>query len=71
MALDTAAKRLSIIGFGVPSYVFMPDGAVDDGDRLDVLGLYQGFAAGDPPDVGPGARRGGGFLRALGRLMNR
>lgn len=24
-----------------------------------------------PPDVGPGARRGGGFLRAIGRLMNR
>ena len=46
MAVDTAARRFSMLNFGrTPVYpLFIPDGSVDDGDRLHLLNLYSGIA---------------------------
>ena len=46
MAINTAARRYSILNFGrTPVFpLFIPDGSVDDGDRLHLLNLYSGIA---------------------------
>lgn len=50
MAIDSAAKRFSILDFDIPSQPGMgpPDGATSEGDRLAMLWLYSGIAAGAP-----------------------
>lgn len=59
MAIDTAAKRLSMLDFcgtvmspGIP----IPDGTFDAGDRAHMLLLYAGFAGAAPEE-----RRNQGF----------
>lgn len=46
MALDTAAKRFSLMGFGVPipQMVIVPDATVAASDRADLVMLYSGLA---------------------------
>ena len=48
MAVDTAAKRFSMMGFGgpVPQMVLVPDGTVGASGRADLLYLYSGIALG-------------------------
>ena len=51
MAVDTAAKRFSMMDFGdgaINGLVFEPDGSVDLDDRQHLLGLYGGIALGAP-----------------------
>lgn len=50
MAVDTAAKRFSLLDFGRPGYpmVLVPDGTVDRGD---MLGLYAGLSLANPATV--------------------
>jgi len=44
MAVDTKAKRMSMLGFGSPwSEFFEADGAVDADDRATMLHLYGGI----------------------------
>lgn len=45
MAVDTAGKRFSMIGFGgpVPQMVVIPDGTIGAPDRADLLYLYSGI----------------------------
>ena len=46
MAVDTKKKRLSMIGFGdgvILHTLPEPDGTIDPGDRLHLLGLFSGF----------------------------
>jgi hypothetical protein len=70
MAIDTAAKRSSLIGFGVPSYVTMPASGVSDADRADLLGLYAGVALAGLPELPEAAARGGMVVN-VGALMTR
>lgn len=52
MAVDTAAKRFSMLNFGSGVHIhltFQADGQVDADDRLQLLDLYNGFAAVGPP----------------------
>lgn len=53
MALDTADKRASSFGVGLPFLrVFpAPDGALSQGDRQHTALSYRGIAAGLPGDV--------------------
>lgn len=46
MAVDSAAKRFSMLDFGRPGYpmVLVPDGTVGETDRADLLGLYAGLS---------------------------
>lgn len=46
MAIDTASKRFSMMNFGTQpiSPLFIPDGSVDEGDRLHLLTLYSGIS---------------------------
>jgi len=46
MAIDTAAKRFSMLNFGTQPIIplFIPDGSVDEGDRLHLLTLYSGIS---------------------------
>lgn len=47
MALDTAAKRFSMMGFNNPIYkIVIPDGSIDQGDRQTYLDLYSGISIG-------------------------
>lgn len=48
MAIDTAAKRYSMIGFGSPTprLLPIPDGALSAADRAMLLYLYQGLSLG-------------------------
>ncbi len=48
MAVDTANKRYSLIGFGapIPRLLPIPDGAVGGSDRAMLLFLYHGYALG-------------------------
>ncbi len=48
MAVDSKEKRLSFLNFGLPWWTTLPeaDGAIDADDRLHLLGLYSGVAAG-------------------------
>lgn len=50
MAVDTASKRFSLIGFAQPHYpmVLIPDGTVAAGDRADMLALYSGITLSNP-----------------------
>lgn len=51
MAVDTKAKRFSMLNFGGESLVLIdPDGTVGVPDRLHFLNLYSGIAA-DAPSV--------------------
>ena len=52
MAVDTAAKRFSMLNFGTGVHVhltFQSDGTVDADDRMQLLDLYNGFVAVGPP----------------------
>ena len=47
MAVDTAAKRFSMLNFGDGTTIhllFQSDGVVDADDRIHLLDLYNGFA---------------------------
>ena len=47
MAVDTAQKRASSLGFGVPFILnLMPDGSIDQGDRQTSANSYRGILAG-------------------------
>lgn len=48
MAVDTAAKRMSLVGYGMPFRLALPapDGTLDQGDRQHLAGLYCGILAG-------------------------
>ena len=48
MAIDTAAKRYSMIGFGspVPRLLPIPDGTIGNADRAMLLYLYHGISLG-------------------------
>ena len=70
MAVDTAAKRFSLVGFGVPSYAFVPGGTVGDGDRYDLVGLYYGLALAGLPETPDSAARGG-MVANVGALLTR
>lgn len=45
MAIDTRAKRASVMGMGSPIPVMLPfpDGTIDQGDRQHFLELYSGI----------------------------
>ena len=46
MALDTAAKRASSLGFQLPFVKpVIPDGALDQGDRQTIANAYAGILA--------------------------
>lgn len=47
MAVDTANKRYSVIGLGipVPSLLPVPDGSITDEDKLHLIYLYSGISA--------------------------
>jgi hypothetical protein len=70
MAIDTAAKRSSLIGFGAPSYAMVPAVGVSDADRADLLGLYAGLALAGLPELPDTAARGGMVVN-VGALMTR
>jgi hypothetical protein len=48
MAVDTAAKRASLVGYGLPFRLALPfaDAAIGLGDRQHLVGLYSGIDAG-------------------------
>lgn len=57
MAVDTAAKRFSMLNFGTGVHVhltFQSDGVIDADDRHHLLDLYSGFAAISLPAESPG-----------------
>lgn len=47
MAVDTAAKRMSLVGYGMPFRLALPapDGTIGQGDRQHLAGLYSGILA--------------------------
>lgn len=47
MAVDTAAKRLSMLGFGDDAFGVTPTGTVDAAARASFVDLYQGIALGE------------------------
>ena len=51
MAVDTAAKRFSMMNMGTVqmSPLFPPSGSVLDGDRSHLLNLYSGITLDGPP----------------------
>ncbi len=55
MAVDTAEKRYSAINFGLPWFRTLPevDGGIEADDRLHLMGLYSGIAAGSGAVAGP------------------
>lgn len=53
MAVDTAAKRGSLMRWGRPYlYKLIPDGTIDQGDR-QTLALYYGGILSDEPVIPP------------------
>lgn len=47
MAIDTASRRYSMIGFGAPGVELVtpvPDGSITAPDRAHLLGLYPGIS---------------------------
>ncbi len=48
MAVDTVAKRKSMLSFGSGDLLLHPDGTIDVGDRLTLLTLYGGIEAEEP-----------------------
>lgn len=58
MAVDTAQKRFSMMGFGDPTnQLIVPTGAITDGDRSTLMDLYSGIALGPPPLGDPSSVR--------------
>ena len=53
MAIDTRAKRFSMLNFGLPPTLalFEADGTVDADDRAHMLNLYAGIALDAPVAV--------------------
>ena len=53
MAVDTRQKRHSLIGYGLAYRLTLPvsDGALGQGDRQHLVGLYSGILATSPPTV--------------------
>jgi len=53
MAVDTAAKRFSIMNLGTqPIFpLFIPDSSIDNGDRYHLLTLYSGIELDFPVEV--------------------
>ena len=53
MAIDTAAKRFSMMGFGAkfPMSVLVPSGSVSVADRADLIWCYAGIALGEAVEV--------------------
>lgn len=51
MPADTKTKRLSLIGYGMPFRLTLPepDAEIDQADRQHLLGLYGGLLAAEPP----------------------
>lgn len=49
MAIDTAAKRASVMHIALPAWSVLPipDASVGDGDKLHLLRLYAGIALGE------------------------
>lgn len=65
MAVDTKAKRFSMLSFGRRGHVLpAADGSFGQGDRLNLLGLYSGGtpAPTPTPSAGQTVAYGGGFL---------
>lgn len=56
MAIDSVAKRFSIMDMDNNHAVIVPDGTIDGGDRQHLLMLYSGIAA----DAGGGGGGGAG-----------
>lgn len=56
MAIDSASKRASALGFGfIAITLVIPDGTLDQGDRQTIADQYSGILASAPslaPDVG-------------------
>ena len=50
MAIDSKAKRFSMMGLGSPSSRTLPppDGSINAADRAHFLGLYSGIALSNP-----------------------
>lgn len=67
MALDTAAKRFSMLGVcdSISASLPMPDGTLDAGDRAQFLSLYRGDDAEAP--IGPPATGRIGWRRMFVR----
>lgn len=54
MAVDTAAKRFSMMAFGRgPGNIPIPDGTIAAADRAHLLRLYGGIALAGAPVSGP------------------
>lgn len=64
MAIDTAAKRASILNLSTGDLLPAPSGTVTAGERLTFLDLYSGIAA-DPPPVVAAARFRGGMRMGM------
>ena len=56
MAIDSNAKKASLLNFGTPFYVIGPllDGSLDTGEQLHLLHLYSGLAPEEPQTGGGG-----------------
>lgn len=55
MAIDTAAKQMSMLNFGDGTNIYVlpiPDGAYDSADRQHLLDLYSGIAFGGAAPAG-------------------
>lgn len=73
MAIDTAAKRASIMNFSLGDRLTVPSGTVTAGERLTFLDLYSGIAADPPPTPSSIKFRGGmrmGMWLGLGGLAS-
>jgi hypothetical protein len=46
MAVDSEAKRASVLGFGLPKVFVVPDGTIGQDDRQTIAGLYGGILSG-------------------------
>ena len=61
MAIDTAAKRFSIMNFGFTPHLLVlmpPDGTIGQGDKQHFLDLYSGITfAGAAPEASIGRSR--------------
>lgn len=73
MAIDTAAKRLSMLNYGNGDLLPKPSGAVDAGERATLLELYSGIGLSPPPTPTAIAYRGGmrlGMWLGIGGLAS-
>lgn len=67
MAIDTAAKQMSMLNFGDgrSRVLPIPDGAYDGPDRAHLLGLYSGISLAVQVGFPPGAASPTSIGRAL------